>query len=434
MFTVSLFHISFEMWGALFCIIALFCVSFSYFTFHTEKRYLIELMILSALLLVSDAMAWYYRGVPGPKAYILVTIGNFMTFLMTDMILMVTTVYINYRTNLKKEIKRKSWYIYAGLIAAAIDMSCLFLSLYTHWYYVIDELNVYHRSYMSFMTPLCTAFVLAVNLINLIRHRRNMPLQIFGSLCICLILPTVCAIYQYFNYGISYANIALVIALINLFVTVMAEQGKNLAKETKQSDHMAIDLLLSQIGPHFIYNTLGTIKHLCHTDPQKAEETVDQFSVYLRGNIDSLKTNNLISFDQEMKHINAYFAVEKTRFGDQLNTAYDIEESDFLLPALTLQPIVENAVKHGICAREEGGTLTIKEHTEKDAYVIQVKDDGVGFDPDQLQNDAGKIHVGMDNVRERLQMLCNGTMTVSSEKGKGTAVTIMIPKKGDGQK
>lgn len=90
--------------------------------------------------------------------------------------------------------------------------------------------------------------------------------------------------------------------MINLFVTVMAEQGKNLAKETKQSDQMAIDLLLSQIGPHFIYNTLGTIKHLCHTDPQKAEETVDQFSVYLRGNIDSLKTNNLISFDQEMKY------------------------------------------------------------------------------------------------------------------------------------
>ena len=115
------------------------------------------------------------------------------------------------------------------------------------------------------------------------------------------------------------------------------------------------------------------------------------------------------------------------RFDDDLNIIYQIDTTDFFLPPLSIQPLVENAVKHGICRREEGGTLIISTKEDGDYIEVRVSDDGVGFDPEQEKND-GKPHVGIKNVKKRLYTICHGTLIVNSKTGEGTTIIMRLPK------
>ena len=191
-----------------------------------------------------------------------------------------------------------------------------------------------------------------------------------------------------------------------------------------------ISIMLSQIQPHFIYNSLSAIKGLCLIDPELASKTIDEFSDYLRVNLDSLSINKPVAFERELSHVKTYLSLEKKRFGDKINIVYDIKVCDFLIPALTLQPIVENAVRHGITKREEGGTLTILTSITKSEVIVTVIDDGVGFESDKLE-ESDRIYVGIKNVRKRLFAMCDGTLKIDSKPGTGTTAVISIPKEGN---
>ena len=118
--------------------------------------------------------------------------------------------------------------------------------------------------------------------------------------------------------------------------------------------------------------------------------------------------------------------LEKIRFGDSLNIEMDIGTTDFSLPMLSLQPLVENAVKHGVCKKVNGGTVKISVHGFSDRVEILVEDDGVGCDTDIIPDE--KKHIGICNVRERLHNLCGGKLEITSQIGKGTVCKITLPK------
>lgn len=190
-------------------------------------------------------------------------------------------------------------------------------------------------------------------------------------------------------------------------------------------------LMISQIQPHFLYNALNTIKYLIKRDPKSAEKAVISFSRYLRGNMDSITKKEPIPFAEELEHTKNYCDIELLRFGDKLNIVYDTPVTNFLLPALSVQPIVENAIKHGVTKKPEGGTVTVTTSEDEHNYLIKVQDDGVGFDvdnPDLTPSDT-HAHIGMNNVRERLTNMVNATFTIESQIDVGTCVTIKIPKK-----
>ena len=188
-----------------------------------------------------------------------------------------------------------------------------------------------------------------------------------------------------------------------------------------------VAIMISQIQPHFIYNTLGTIQYLCRENPEQAAKLVQNFSLYLRGNFSELDNTMPIRVSKELEHVRYYTEIELTRFPD-MAVHYDIQTDAFYLPALTVQPLVENAIKHGLMGREEGGTVTVTVFETETHYCVKVTDDGVGFDVNEPQ-DARK-HVGIRNVQERLQMMCGGSLVVESQKGKGTTALIQIPKEG----
>ena len=201
-----------------------------------------------------------------------------------------------------------------------------------------------------------------------------------------------------------------------------AEKAKVLEAELKES---RISIMLSQIQPHFIYNTLGTIERMCLKDPRKAFDLVRNFSLYLRGNFSELDSVTPIRFAEELKHVEYYVNIEKVRFPD-MNIEYDVETTEFVLPALSVQPLVENAIKHGLMRLETGGTVVIHSYETPTHFCVEVKDDGVGFDT-SLPIDEKK-HVGLRNIRGRLKAMVNGDLILESKLNNGTKAVIMIPK------
>ena len=233
----------------------------------------------------------------------------------------------------------------------------------------------------------------------------------------------------------QYAFIILFVGAMVVLVRIIPKSINAVAKakelETEklvlntQLTESRVSTMMSQIRPHFIYNTLGSIEQLCELDPPKAGELVHNFSKYLRGNFGELDNPKPILMSQEMEHVRHYINIENVRFPD-MTFSFEMNSNDFHIPALTIQPIVENAIKHGLMKLSEGGTIKVVSYETNESYCVLVEDDGVGFDTNVLLDD--RKHLGIRNIRGRLNAMVNGTLEIESTIGAGTKVLITIPK------
>ena len=225
---------------------------------------------------------------------------------------------------------------------------------------------------------------------------------------------------------------ALVFSLLHtvavmLYVFEHAQRQVKMAEELSES---RFRLMMNQLKPHFIRNSLATIRVIIRHDPQKAYDLLYDFANYISYNIDSMRETELTPFAEELKHIREYTNIQEEHMRHRLRMVYEPGPADFLIPPLSVEPFVENAVRHGVWPKREGGTVTVGSGETEDAYIITVRDDGVGFDPSDPPPPALRGHgIGMKYAVERIETMVNGTVRVESEPGKGTVVTITIPKR-----
>lgn len=240
-------------------------------------------------------------------------------------------------------------------------------------------------------------------------------------------LPLVAIVLQniFKGYAIAYASIIIATEVLFFFISV--QKNIALSEQEERNKEAQIKIMLSQIQPHFIYNSLSAISTLIPMDPPKAQSALDDFTEYLRLNLSSLTEKNLIPFEYELRHIKTYVSLEKMRFNERINVVYDIWTTDFSVPPLSIQPIVENAVKHGILQRLEGGTVKMTVYETPQAYVVKIEDDGVGFDMDKIDF-ANNVHLGLNNIKYRIAKMCEGDLRIESEVGKGTRVIVTFGK------
>lgn len=207
---------------------------------------------------------------------------------------------------------------------------------------------------------------------------------------------------------------------------------ERLRRSMKQTQDAEIAFLRAQIKPHFLYNSLSVIAVQTTQEPQKAKNLLYDLTDYLRGSFHFEAHDGMIPLSGEMNTVKAYLSIEKARFGDLLEVEYYIEEGlNTMVPLLSIQPIVENAVRHGIFKRAEGGRLRLQIHKENDFAVIQVEDNGVGISKELLEGirrgESPTDGVGLKNIRGRLESYKGARLEIESMEGVGTVVTLKVP-------
>ncbi len=424
-------YVALEIWGAVLCLVCAFCLVAARQKGERRVLPLLVMEMMYTVLLLADAAAWFYRGTPGATAGRMLSWGNFMVFFLTAWLSIAFMWYVVVLFDNESWWKQTAWVV-LGLFV--LEVVILILNRDSGVIYYIDEEHWYHRGAMYGLWSLLFLIQLALVASMIWRGREKIPSSRLLALGCYIVIPVAAVIIQYLCYGYSIVNLAVLICLIVMFAEALVtqsklvmEQTRELAAKKEELADLQTRIALSQIKPHFLYNVLNSIYYLCSWDPRKAREVINDFSEYLRMNIGSIETNYPIPFSKELEHVRTYLALEQIRFEKRLRVKFDIAVRQFLLPSLTVQPIVENAVRHGICVRDEGGTVTVATKEAEDAFLVIIKDDGVGFEPDKLSPDDAQ-HIGIRNVRDRLAMISYAGLSIDSVPGEGTTVTIRVPK------
>lgn len=232
-----------------------------------------------------------------------------------------------------------------------------------------------------------------------------------------------------------YLSVSLLVSLLMAVVVYNAEKLRQLKAEEaqreidrlqEQLEYEQGNMLLSQIRSHFFYHTLNSLQALIVLQPDAAYKMAGDFSRYLRFSLDSVTADGGVgSFREELRAVRAYADINQQQLGDRLRMVYNIPEGDFQIPLLTIQPIVENAILHGIKPKVGGGTVTLTLEERTDCWQVTVDDDGVGFDPEAA---GSKGSIGLENVRRRLARFPGCELRLFSAPGVGTKVILIYGK------
>lgn len=300
-------------------------------------------------------------------------------------------------------------------------------SAWTGWFYTISEDYMYASGKYSYLTGvffvplLVICFYAAYKNKSVATKKETVIHSLFSGLFIVLA-------YLDAEFQTAFHYLLAVVFAYLIYIVISVEQQKELAEKETELVKSELNAMRLQMNPHFIYNTLASIDGLCMFDPEEARNLIAKFTKHLRGSyLDN--SPSLIPFKTELENLTSYFEVEHVRFPDiQFET--DIQVEDFEVPPLTVQPVFENAIKHGICKKEEReGTITLSTYEKDGCYHVVITDDGAGFDPNQKKEPDGRAHLGVANTKKRLELICGGKMIVTSKIGVGTTVDMVIPKK-----
>lgn len=313
-------------------------------------------------------------------------------------------------------------------ILAFVDVIAIIISSATGFLFTIDANGIYDDGKGISLAFIFPAFVVTCCILENLRRKLSIKKKL--SLLAFGLAPVVTMIFLVPLEQYSFVYVVFFVDLILIYGTVHSQKGIELAEKSRELTEKQTQIMVSQIQPHFLYNTLTAIYQLCDIDTELAQKTILDFSTYLRANMDGIKSTSPISFEKELDHTKTYLAIEMLRFSDILSVEYNIEATDFMIPALTLQPLVENAVKYGIRSRDDGGTVTISTKRENGKIYVSVHDDGMGFDINEKKND-GKSHTGIDNTRQRLKLMANADLVIDSKIGIGTTATIILEDKNE---
>lgn len=423
-----------EMHGVIFSAIIGIIFLFSKERIFRGGRILASAIFVNMWLLICDAISWLTDGSSSVFGAFLVRFSNYSVFLLEFGLVVFIILYVY-------SIVRSENPAYPDTMRNIIfgimgfDTILLLSNNWTKIFFYIDEKNVYHRTTFFGLSMGLASLSMLMVLVILVQNWNYLKKNERAEILLFLACPAIGVVCQYFIYGISFVNFGITISVFIAFIAYMARFRAWAKKRDLLILQSQAYLLNSQIKPHFLFNCLNVIQSLIEEDPDTAVVAVNRFSKFLRKGLKLETMNSMVPVQTELDYVEDYLYLEILRHGDKIHVVREYDSHlDFEIPFLTLQPIVENAVRHGICKRIKGGTVAIDIKKERNCHVIRVVDDGVGFLPIEKEEkdwdpgDGTASGVGTVNVKNRLAMMCGGTMEIDSVPGKGTMVTIKIPR------
>ncbi|MBQ3286043.1 MAG: histidine kinase [Ruminococcus sp.] len=289
--------------------------------------------------------------------------------------------------------------------------------------YCVTPDNQYIRGplFALWLSPLVVIMIL--NIAGVIKRRQKLSKRYFIGLLVYMIPMTVSLLFHMFLEAEIYVVLCMALFAFVMFGLILADNMERFMQQQREIANQRAELMVLQMRPHFISNTMMGIYYLCDQDPQKAKQVTLDFTTYLRKNFTAIASEDTVPFTAELEHTRAYLAVEQAQFEDDLIVNFDTPHTMFRVPPLTLQPIVENAVKHGMSTTKEPLHISVVTRKTDNAIEIIVEDNGAGYAP----ADDNEPHIALSNIRRRLDMMCKGKLEITPREGGGTSVKVTIP-------
>lgn len=294
---------------------------------------------------------------------------------------------------------------------------------FTDVFYVVTPSNQFVRGPLFALLPVLMLLMMILNIEGVIRSRKKLSKRYFVAILVYLV-PMTAALFDYtFNYLALFLIFGMVLCAMVMFSIIITDYMEQYMRQQRKLADQRASVMVLQMRPHFICNTMMGIYYLCDRDPQKAKQVTLDFTAYLRKNFTAIASEDTVPFAGELEHTRAYLAVEQAQFEDSLFVSFDTPHTMFRLPPLTLQPIVENAVRHGMKSSGDPIHISIVTRETNGGAEIVVEDDGAGYKPSA----DSRQHTALSNISQRLNMMCGGSLTIAPRESGGTVVKITIP-------
>ena len=258
----------------------------------------------------------------------------------------------------------------------------------------------------------------------LLRHGRAVGVQNALLLALLPVQPLLTSLLSRFTPIPNLQYPMIFVALLSIYVMLHLRLERRLREQARVNTRLRVYSAIGRVQPHFIYNVLTSIYYLCDSDPKTAQRAIGYFSDYLRRALEVLERQRLVPLEWELGLVDSYLSLERMRFRDSFRVEYDIAADGFQLPPFTIQVLVENALKHGLRDRG-GGLIRVSSARVDGGFTVTVADNGVGCDASGAEPEG--VHTGLNNTRERLSLLANGTLTVTGSPGAGTTAVVFLP-------
>ena len=343
-----------------------------------ENRCFLWICIWNTLFIVGDLSDWYCNGLEHSWYPAALQAGQFLYYAVMVPFLYTMMVYVIEYLSTFGQVS--PFYVrVTGLFSVLHLLGCI-VTPFTGLFYVISDENIYFRGKGVLLASILPVLVYLLIIILVFQFRKKLQLRGVIVLLSYVWFPLLGQVIQNRFRGVATLNPAITLAILFMFFNIQLDRDVQYEKNKQKLTEANIKIMLSQIQPHFLYNTLAVIRGLCTTDSEKAKEAINDFSVFLRANMESLANEKSIPFEQELIHTTSYLNLITQMYGENIKVEYDIKTTGFKIPALSLQPLVENAVHKGIRKKEGGGSILIRTQEVENYFKIIISDDGVGFD------------------------------------------------------